>query len=105
MKNRIIIVALVAVGLLGGCKTLCPKCPPKQFIEVDVPVPVPCPTVAATPLPDLPIFHLTPNATPEEIAMAYHETAVRLMGEVLKLNALLDVYRPNALTRQPDATP
>ena len=101
----VLVVAVVAVVTVG-CGTTCPKCPPKEFVEVIKPVPVPCPAAPMTALPDLPIFHLTPTDPPDVVAKAYHETAVMLIGEVLKLNALLVPYRPpNALPNPPDATP
>lgn len=99
-------VVLVAVMAAGCGTTVCPRCPPKEFVEVLKPVPVPCPVAPTTTLPDLPIFHLTPTDPPDVVAKAYHETAVVLMGEVLKLNSLLVPYRPpNALPNPPDATP
>lgn len=88
-KWLVMLVVLVSVG----CVTPCPRCPPKEFVPVKVIVPVPCPSAPSTMLPDLPIFYLLPGAPPETVAKAYHETAVILLGEVTKLNQLLEPYR------------
>jgi hypothetical protein len=87
------LLALVAAVSAGGCVTPCPICPPAKFIPVKEIVAVPCPPALSTPLPDLPIFYLVEGAPPEAVAKAYHETAVILLGEVTKLNQLLEPYR------------
>lgn len=92
MGTRIVTTILVAV-VLTGCLTARP-CPPPKIIETTWVVETPAPVPPATPLPDLPIFHLSPDSPREEVSAATVESVLILMNDSLQLRRLLDVYRP-----------
>lgn len=94
MGTRIAATLLVG-GLLTGCLTARP-CPPPKIIETTRVVETPAPVPPATPLPDLPIFHLSPDSPREEVSAATVESVLILMNDSLQLRRLLDVYRPKS---------
>lgn len=71
---------------LPGCRRI-------EFVEVPRTVVIPCPEPPPVSMPDLPIYHLEADATPDQVAKAYAASIVILKGHLLQAHALLNGYR------------
>lgn len=94
--------AVLALVLAAGCAR-----PQPVPVRVEVPVPVPCPEPPYLAWPELPVYALTKESRPEEVARAYAVSVERLQSQLWQALRVLDGYRratpPSAPKAQPGA--